>query len=64
MDIVEFLAQAVFLSEKEFVSYVNTMPRRYKQFYIKRNGDDRLIAQPARTVKTLQLTVVGGFNMN
>jgi hypothetical protein len=36
MDIVEFLAQAVFLSEKEFVSYVNTMPRRYKQFYIKK----------------------------
>ncbi len=60
MDIVEYLAQGVFLSEKDFVSYVNTMPRRYKQFYIKkRNGDDRLIAQPARTVKTLQLTVVG-----
>ena len=60
MDIVEYLAQGVFLSEKDFVSYVNTMPRRYKQFYIKkRNGGDRLIAQPARTVKTLQLTVVG-----
>ncbi|KYN66110.1 retron St85 family RNA-directed DNA polymerase [Pantoea agglomerans] len=59
MDIVEYLAQGVFLSEKDFLSYVNTMPRRYKQFTVKkRNGEDRLIAQPARTVKTLQMVVV------
>lgn len=36
MDIVEYLAQGVFLSEKDFLSYVNTMPRRYKQFTVKK----------------------------
>ncbi|WP_159281980.1 retron St85 family RNA-directed DNA polymerase [Rahnella variigena] len=60
MTIVEYISQGLFISESEFVSYTNTMPRRYKQFYIKkRNGEDRLIAQPAKTVKNLQLTVVG-----
>ncbi|QJY36936.1 RNA-directed DNA polymerase [Vibrio europaeus] len=44
------------LSNDELSSYLHTIPFRYKRFYIdKRNSDEkRLIAQPAKAVKTLQ----------
>lgn len=56
MNIFNLLSDSLFLSENELKNYVVTVPRRYKKFTIpKRNStEQRLIAQPAREVKTLQ----------
>ncbi|AUR31891.1 RNA-directed DNA polymerase [Morganella morganii] len=56
MNLLQFIANGLYLTEDEAMRYIVTIPRRYKKFYIrKRNGIDyRLIAQPARQVKFLQ----------
>lgn len=54
------LREQLYLSEADYVSYIRTLPFRYKRYYIpKRNSaEKRLIAQPARTVKTIQKYLV------
>ena len=62
MNIIEFISEGLFLPADEVRNYINTIPRRYKKFTIKkRNGGERLIAQPARTVKQLQKAIAGHY---
>jgi hypothetical protein len=59
MRIVNFISDKFFMPEQEVRNYLRTVPRRYKQFTIdKRNGEPRLIAQPAKQVKALQISVL------
>ncbi|HCU0428652.1 retron St85 family RNA-directed DNA polymerase [Serratia sp. PGPR-27] len=59
MKIVSFISDKFFMPEQEVRNYLRTVPRRYKQFTIdKRNGEPRLIAQPAKQVKALQVSVL------
>lgn len=59
MSIVTFISDNLFMSEDDVKSYLRTVPRRYKQFIIpKRNGEGRLIAQPAKQVKILQRNII------
>lgn len=55
MNLLRELARESGLAVKDVMRLVNTAPRRYKVFPIlKRNGDERLIAQPASEIKVLQ----------
>ncbi|WP_354691890.1 retron St85 family RNA-directed DNA polymerase [Phytobacter sp. RSE-02] len=60
MELLKYIANGLFLSDEEAKRYIVTIPRRYKKYHIsKRNGKDyRLIAQPARQVKSLQRAVL------
>ncbi|HDR2689454.1 retron St85 family RNA-directed DNA polymerase [Enterobacter ludwigii] len=60
MELLNYIANGLFLSDAEARRYISTIPRRYKKYHIlKRNGKDfRLIAQPARQVKSLQSAVL------
>lgn len=60
MELLGFISSGLLLSEAETKSYLATIPRRYKKYYIvKRNGrGERLIAHPARQVKSLQKAVL------
>ncbi|MCG9579228.1 retron St85 family RNA-directed DNA polymerase [Vibrio europaeus] len=55
-NLFETLQEQLSLSDDELLSYLHTVPLRYKRYYIdKRNSTEkRLIAQPSRTVKILQ----------
>lgn len=61
INLFDTLREQLSLSDVELSSYLHTVPLRYKRYYIdKRNSDEkRLIAQPSRTVKTLQKYVIG-----
>ncbi|WP_460427024.1 retron St85 family RNA-directed DNA polymerase [Azotobacter armeniacus] len=60
MSTLDTLSKRMLTSKAELFSFVGTAPRRYKVYYIKkRNGKDhRLIAQPAKTIKFIQLLAV------
>ncbi|WP_272681030.1 retron St85 family RNA-directed DNA polymerase [Providencia sp. PROV129] len=60
MNLLQFIANGLYLTEDEAMRYITTIPRRYKKFHIKkRNSTEyRLIAQPARQVKSLQKAVL------
>lgn len=65
MNIVGLISDNLFMSEHDVKNYLRTVPRRYKQFVIsKRNGDGRLIAQPAKQVKILQLNILAVLKKN
>jgi RNA-directed DNA polymerase len=55
MNLVATLAREAGISVRDVERIVATAPKRYKVYTIpKRNGDDRIIAQPAVEVKALQ----------
>lgn len=56
INLFDTLQEQLSISDSELLSYLHTVPFRYKRYYIdKRNSNEkRLIAQPSRTVKTLQ----------
>ncbi|EBH6636165.1 retron St85 family RNA-directed DNA polymerase [Salmonella enterica subsp. enterica] len=60
MSLLKYIADGLFLTEEETKRFIITVPRRYKRFTIaKRNSlDRRLIAQPARQVKSIQRAVL------
>lgn len=60
MNYYKDLKEQLYLSESEYISFIRTIPFRYKRYYIpKRNSaEKRLIAQPARTVKTIQKYII------
>lgn len=64
MELLNYIANGLFLSDEEARRYIVTIPRRYKKYNIsKRNGKGyRLIAQPARQVKSLQYAVLKHIN--
>lgn len=62
MSMVRALARETGLSLKDIRRLVATAPRRYKVYPIpKRNGEQRIIAQPAFEIKTLQRILVTNF---
>ena len=66
MSLLQYIANGLFLTEDETKRFIITAPRRYKKFTIaKRNGlDRRLIAQPARQVKSIQRAVLKHIREN
>jgi hypothetical protein len=57
--LLPILAAATGLSERDVMNIVSTAPSRYKVYAIpKRNGDARIVSQPAREVKVLQRIIV------
>ncbi|HDU8670164.1 TPA: retron St85 family RNA-directed DNA polymerase [Proteus mirabilis] len=60
MNLLQFISNGLYLTDDEAISYIMTIPRRYKKFYIKKRSSQeyRLIAQPARQVKSLQKVVL------
>ncbi|MEQ9830610.1 MULTISPECIES: retron St85 family RNA-directed DNA polymerase [Pectobacterium] len=60
MKLLDIISKGLYLTEDEAKRYIATMPRRYKRYHIaKRNSDEkRLIAQPARQVKSIQRSVI------
>ncbi|HEM6892050.1 MULTISPECIES: retron St85 family RNA-directed DNA polymerase [Providencia] len=60
MSLLQFIANGLYITEDEAIRYIVTIPRRYKKFNIrKRNSNEfRLIAQPAKQVKSIQRIVL------
>lgn len=62
MNLVRDIARETGLAIKDVNRLINTAPRRYKVFPIpKRNGGERLIAQPASEIKLLQRIIMEKF---
>ena len=66
MNLLEFISKGLYLTDDEAKRYIATIPRRYKKFFIKkRNSEEaRLIAQPARQVKSIQRAVIKHIRNN
>lgn len=59
-DLLPMLINATGLSRIDLYLIISNAPSRYKRFKIKKkNGEDRVIAQPARELKALQRALIG-----
>lgn len=60
MSITTALCEKMLTGKSELLSFSNTVPRRYKKYYIKKRSSDelRLIAHPAKAVKFIQKLAV------
>lgn len=60
--LLEQLKKDLSLNSNEAVSFIESAPNRYKHYYIKkRHGGKREIAEPTRTLKTLQLWAMNKY---
>ena len=63
MNILQWLANELMLSEKDIYDFIKSCPHRYKKYNIKKRNEkgSRRIAQPAKQVKNLQQVVYQNF---